>query len=98
MWEAPLDEPPCGFDGTGCFDPPTLIREIISGVLFFLLLGLSITCWIMYKNWKYEQEIAGLLWRIPIPEIQRYGSFGIVSSNSRIERKGCLDSIPFYIW
>lgn len=21
-WDAPSDEPPCGFDGSGCIDPP----------------------------------------------------------------------------
>ncbi|XP_035208191.1 receptor-type guanylate cyclase Gyc76C-like isoform X2 [Stegodyphus dumicola] len=82
-WVAPLDEPPCGFDGSGCIDPPGLIREIISGVLFFTLLVLSVMCWIMYKKWKYEQEIAGLLWKIPLQDIQRYGSNGFVSSPSR---------------
>ncbi|KFM67512.1 hypothetical protein X975_13988, partial [Stegodyphus mimosarum] len=40
-------------------------------------------CWIMYKKWKYEQEIAGLLWKIPLQDIQRYGSNGFVSSPSR---------------
>ncbi|CAL1270052.1 unnamed protein product [Larinioides sclopetarius] len=90
IWEAPLDEPPCGFDGTGCFDPPNLIREIISGILFFLLMILCVLCWIMYKKWKYEQEIAGLLWKIPLQDIQRYGSYGIVSSESKTSLKSNL--------
>ncbi|GIY16144.1 hypothetical protein CDAR_509971, partial [Caerostris darwini] len=50
MWEAPLDEPPCGFDGTGCIDPPNHTREITSGVLLFLTISLSVLCWIMYKS------------------------------------------------
>ncbi|XP_054716917.1 LOW QUALITY PROTEIN: receptor-type guanylate cyclase Gyc76C-like [Uloborus diversus] len=82
-WDAPLDEPPCGFDGSVCVDPPGPVREVISGILFVALVILSVGCWIMYKKWKYEQEIAGLLWKISLPDVQRYGSDGIISSLSK---------------
>ncbi|GBN04613.1 Receptor-type guanylate cyclase Gyc76C [Araneus ventricosus] len=51
---------------------------------------LCVLCWIMYKKWKYEQEIAGLLWKIPLQDIQRYGSYGIVSSESKTSLKSNL--------
>ncbi|XP_042897252.1 receptor-type guanylate cyclase Gyc76C [Parasteatoda tepidariorum] len=93
-WEAPLDEPPCGFNGKGCYDPPSHIREIFTGVLAFILLVVCVASWIMYKKWKYEQEICGLLWKIPLEDIQRYGSTGILSAGSKmsIRSEGSLES------
>lgn len=68
----PLDEPPCGFDGSVCRAPPDNKREIIAGILMGLFITASIIASITYRNWKYEQEIAGLLWKIHLRDIQFY--------------------------
>lgn len=60
----PLDEPPCGFDGTGCDKSMTRFREICMAILATLLVFLMIFSSVTYRNWKYEQEIDGLLWKI----------------------------------
>ncbi|XP_054158024.1 receptor-type guanylate cyclase Gyc76C-like isoform X2 [Oppia nitens] len=65
----PLVEPPCGFDGSGCLEAVDNKREIIAGVLIGLLVTVIIVTGVTYRNWKYEQEIAGLLWKINVNEL-----------------------------
>lgn len=59
----PVDEPHCGFDGGKC--PRNKGRtEIVAGILGgFLVLTLILTLSV-YRKWKIEQEIEGLLWKI----------------------------------
>lgn len=80
----PLDEPPCGFDGKACAGIPDKSKEITSGVLGSLLLLSCFIIYMIYKNWKYEQEIDGLLWKIDLADIQKCGFGGIVPSASRM--------------
>lgn len=79
----PLDEPPCGFDGSICRDKPNKRREIIFGVLVSILITVIVSSIIIYRNWTYEQEIAGLLWCIHLSEIQKCGVGGIMQSSSK---------------
>ncbi|GFQ95441.1 receptor-type guanylate cyclase Gyc76C [Trichonephila clavata] len=82
----PVDEPPCGFDGSGCTATPDGMKKIASSVLGVVLLIIILTVFIIYRNWKYEQEIDGLLWRIDLEDIQRCGQEGtcLVHSASKM--------------
>ncbi|CAG2104529.1 unnamed protein product [Medioppia subpectinata] len=65
----PLVEPPCGFDGSGCLELVDNRKEVIAGVLLGILVTVCIITAVTYRNWKYEQEIAGLLWKINLNEL-----------------------------
>ncbi|KAL3194770.1 hypothetical protein MRX96_054057, partial [Rhipicephalus microplus] len=45
-------------------------REILASVLGVLLVLVSVFATVVYRNWKYEQEIAGLLWMIDKRELE----------------------------
>ena len=77
----PLEEPPCGFDGSGCQAPPNHRKQIIAGILIGMFVTVTIIASVTYRNWKYEQEIAGLLWKINLNDLQFYsGSLPMSSS------------------
>ncbi|KAG1704428.1 Receptor-type guanylate cyclase Gyc76C [Nymphon striatum] len=82
--EAPIDEPICGYDGNGCQEKPNKNKEIVAGVLGSILFMVTLSAIIVYKNWKYEQEIAGLSWKIDIKEIKPVQRGGFSSSVSRV--------------
>ncbi|KAK3089914.1 hypothetical protein FSP39_007623 [Pinctada imbricata] len=68
--DPPIDEPECGYTGEKCIPPKTYTLQIagsvVGGIAFIsIIVGL-----IVYRNWKYEQEIAGLLWKIPKEELR----------------------------
>ncbi|XP_054710545.1 receptor-type guanylate cyclase Gyc76C-like [Uloborus diversus] len=73
----PVDEPPCGFDGSGCSATPDRAKEFASATLASLLFISLFIIYMVYKNWKYEQEIDGLLWRLELEDIQRCGQNGM---------------------
>nr|ABC94531.1 receptor guanylyl cyclase II +9 isoform [Gecarcinus lateralis] len=58
-----LDEPLCGYDGQKC-DTGQLYQKQIAWVLGSILVLCLFISTILYRNWKYEQEIVGLQWRI----------------------------------
>jgi len=64
----PSAEPPCGFDGNYCRSEDNK-REVWAGVLTGFFMTCSLVAAVLYRNWKYEQEIAGLLWRISIRDL-----------------------------
>ena len=59
----PVDEPHCGYDGSKCKRPGGQ-TEVAAGVLGALLFMAIILTLSMYRRWKIEQEIEGLLWKI----------------------------------
>merc|ERR1719376_879530 len=64
-----LDEPLCGYDRSLCRDQSLFGRKVLAmvmGGVFVLLLFYST---VQYRKWKYEQEIAGLQWRIDKKEL-----------------------------
>lgn len=66
----PLDEPPCGFDGKGCDEGNNVrLREIFSLFLTVIFVFGIIWATFTYRNWKYEQEIDGLTWKINPKEV-----------------------------
>ena len=44
--------------------------KIIGGILGALLFIITVIILIFYKNWKYEQEIDSLLWKVNYKDIQ----------------------------
>ncbi|XP_064642360.1 speract receptor-like [Lineus longissimus] len=66
----PKDEPNCGFRGDKCSPiPEDHTWKIATGValgvmLIFLFLGSFV-----YRNWKYEQELEKMLWRVAWEDI-----------------------------
>ena len=60
----PLDEPPCGFDDKSCDHSGLKVREIITCILVIILMVTTVLLSFAYRNWKYEQEIDGLSWKI----------------------------------
>ncbi|XP_046437662.1 guanylate cyclase 32E-like isoform X1 [Daphnia pulex] len=70
MWRTgkiPIDEPPCGFRGELCISNTEEIASGIAGgvAVVFIIVGL-----IIYRNWRYEQELDSLLWKIDYKDIQ----------------------------
>ncbi|KAF0304218.1 Receptor-type guanylate cyclase Gyc76C [Amphibalanus amphitrite] len=59
----PIDEPHCGFDGTKCYTPDDS-RQTVATVLGSVLLAAILVMLYVYRMWKEEQEILGLLWKI----------------------------------
>ncbi|XP_059156487.1 receptor-type guanylate cyclase Gyc76C-like [Physella acuta] len=66
----PVAEPPCGYRRQYCLVPKSYLREIVGGVLGGVALVLILVLLLVYRNWRYEQEIAGLLWKIDASAIQ----------------------------
>ncbi|XP_067672453.1 receptor-type guanylate cyclase Gyc76C-like isoform X2 [Haliotis asinina] len=66
----PRDEPECGYLAERCIPPKHYTIEIVFGVLGGILFIVIIILLIIYRNWRYEQEIAGLLWKIDISELK----------------------------
>ena len=67
----PLDEPPCGYRNEKCRESDTRHRDsqIAAGVLGFIFIGAAIVTLFVYRKWKVEQEIAGLVWKIDSKDI-----------------------------
>ncbi|KAK7002980.1 guanylate cyclase 32E, partial [Biomphalaria glabrata] len=62
----PLAEPVCGFRREKCQVPKTYTFEIAGAVAGGVLFIIAIVAYIFYSNWRYEQELAGLLWKIDL--------------------------------
>ena len=67
----PLDEPPCGYRNEKCADSDNRLRDsqIAAGVLGCIFIAAVITTLFVYRKWKVEQEIAGLVWKIDPKDI-----------------------------
>lgn len=58
-----LDEPVCGYDGLKCDSGQHYQKQIALALGSILVMCVFIST-ILYCNWKHEQEIVGLQWRI----------------------------------
>lgn len=67
----PIAEPDCGFRGEKCI---SYAREISAAIAGVVLLILTIVSLVLYRNWRYEQELDSLLWKIDYKEIQMHES------------------------
>ncbi|XP_035826750.1 guanylate cyclase 32E [Aplysia californica] len=85
--DVPLDEPVCGYDGEYCREEESKLAYIVGGCLGGIGLTLIIVLAIVYRNWRYEQELASLIWKIDIKDIQMqpdatYSALSIGSNNA----------------
>ncbi|XP_058980104.1 speract receptor [Musca domestica] len=65
----PAAEPKCGFDNEKCI---SYTGEISAGIAGGALLLLGIVSLVLYRNWRYEQELDSLLWKIDFREVQMH--------------------------
>jgi len=73
----PSDEPKCGFDGSKCPGSTGRYRSMITaGILGFILFVVVSVAASLYRKWKIEQEIEGLLWKIDKDELLLQQPFG----------------------
>ncbi|CAL1538859.1 unnamed protein product, partial [Lymnaea stagnalis] len=63
----PVDEPPCGYRKEKCIQVKCEFQAQTSPMN--LTKFMSMLC-AVFRNWRYEQEIAGLLWKIDSTSIQ----------------------------
>lgn len=74
----------CGYDNEFCKSDGELTSMIASGVLGLILFMVSVIVMSIYRKWKIELEIEGLLWKIDPPDIKGYFNKDIVSSPSKL--------------
>lgn len=77
-----LDEPPCGYDDKKCVSRGEANQKHIAWVMGGLLILCTFISTILYRNWKYEQEIVGLQWRINQLDLT-HGNHAVVGSRVR---------------
>ncbi|XP_029677827.1 guanylate cyclase 32E-like [Formica exsecta] len=63
----PVAEPYCGYHGEKC---NSYTGEIVGGIAGALLLIIAAVVLILYRNWKYEQALDSLLWKVNYKDIQ----------------------------
>lgn len=82
----PEAEPGCGFHNEHCPKDDTYLRSIVAaGVLAVLLFCAAVITMSIYRRWKIEQEIEGLLWKIDPSEIHGYPHLdNLMSSPSKL--------------
>ncbi|KAM4663333.1 atrial natriuretic peptide receptor 1 [Discoglossus pictus] len=68
----PRDVPTCGFDNSNpeCLKASFSILEIMSIVICFILLAITISSIFIYRKLRLEKELAAELWRIRWEDIQ----------------------------
>ncbi|XP_014210339.1 guanylate cyclase 32E [Copidosoma floridanum] len=63
----PVDEPYCGYHGEKCYSH---MGEIVGGVTGAILVVLLLVSAVLYRNYKYEQELDSLLWKVNYKDIE----------------------------
>lgn len=80
-----MDEPSCGFMNEHCTkDESHTTSMTIAGTLALFLFCASVVTLSIYRKWKIELEIEGLLWKIEASEIRHFFNAEIVSSPSKV--------------
>ncbi len=86
--EKPADQPICGFMNEACPKDNTHITSmVVAGVLGLVLFCGGVIMMSMYRKWKIDLEIEGLLWKINPHEIKGYFGNDIISSPSKVNTK-----------
>ncbi|KAM3963592.1 receptor-type guanylate cyclase Gyc76C [Aphomia sociella] len=81
----PEDEPSCGFLNEKCpKDDSQITSLVVAGTLAVTLFCALVVTISIYRKWKIEQEIEGLLWKIDLHEIAGYLGSGLVWSPSKL--------------
>ncbi|XP_015839153.1 guanylate cyclase 32E [Tribolium castaneum] len=65
--QPPIAAPICGFRGEKCITHTMEITSGVTGGIFLVILVISL---VLYRNWKYEQELDSLLWKVDFKDIQ----------------------------
>lgn len=65
--ERPDDDPKCGFDGSLCKSGDDLSKRMFIG-LGIVSLVMMLATFFIYRNYRHEQEIQGLLWNIKLSD------------------------------
>lgn len=92
--EKPADQPICGFMNELCPKDDTHITSLVAaGVLALVLFCVGVITMSIYRKWKIELEIEGLLWKIDSCEIKGYFNNDIVSSPSKVRESFYLNGI-----
>lgn len=93
----PEAEPGCGFFNEHCPKKDTHHHSIIAaGVLGVLVICATAITISIYRKWKIEQEIEGLLWRIDLGEIHSPHLDNMMSSPSKVSgASGVLSRLHF---
>ncbi|XP_071130761.1 guanylate cyclase 32E-like [Mytilus edulis] len=76
----PIDEPECGYRGQRCIQPVTYTSEILFGVAGGICLITIVIAILIYRNWRYEQELASLLWKLECRDIVLENQCGVPKS------------------
>nr|XP_031850372.1 guanylate cyclase 32E [Nomia melanderi] len=63
----PIAEPYCGYHGEKC---TSHTGEIVGGIAGGFLLIITAVILVLYRNWRYEQELDSLLWKVNYKDIQ----------------------------
>ncbi|XP_043474610.1 guanylate cyclase 32E isoform X1 [Leptopilina heterotoma] len=77
----PVAEPYCGYHGEKC---NSYTGEIVGGTVGGLMLVLLAILLILYRNWRYEQELDSLLWKVNYKDIQLKESKDVTANNDQI--------------
>ncbi|XP_048479666.1 receptor-type guanylate cyclase Gyc76C isoform X2 [Plutella xylostella] len=81
----PEDEPSCGFLNEKCpKDDSQITSLVVAGTLAVTLFCALVVTISIYRKWKIEQEIEGLLWKIDPQDISGYLGSGLVWSPSKL--------------
>ena len=84
----PEAEPGCGFLNEHCPKDDSHYGSIVAAIsLGMLLFCTSVITVSMYRKWKIEQEIEGLLWKIEPHEIIGYSHDNMMSSPSKVSAR-----------
>lgn len=84
----PEAEPGCGFFNEHCPKKDTHHQSIITaGVLGVMVMCATAITISIYRKWKIEQEIEGLLWRIDLSEIHSPHLDNMMSSPSKVSNR-----------
>lgn len=81
----PDDEPSCGFNNELCpkndLEKNSIVVAAILGLILFCAFVITLS---IYRKWKIELEIEGLLWKIDPSDLVGYYNKDIVSSPSKV--------------
>lgn len=66
----PFAEPRCGFDGEKCADDGRLPMRVwlVAGLIVVTIVGVGVA--FTWRHWRYEQKLAGLLWRVERKDVR----------------------------
>lgn len=85
--DRPFDQPSCGFNYELCPQGTTHVYSMVAaGILGLILFCAAVIVMSIYRKWKIELEIEGLLWKIEPQEIFGYFGNDIVASPSKVRR------------